>query len=143
MHTPYDGLLVMATLAPLLTVGACACWRPLYALLRGHATLGRVTEIKRQPGEAGDPAPVYWHPIVEYRDECGATRRFVSRYGTTSRPIPIGTVVTVRFVPGHPRYADITSLHGAGAASVSWLALRVPMVAGVGIVLFNVLTWSL
>ncbi len=142
MQTSHYGLFILATMAPLAALWGCALWRPLYALVRGHATLGEVTAMKQQPGEAGDPAALYWHPIIEYRDECGATRRFVSRYGAPSRPMAVGSVVPVRFVPGHPRYAEITSLHGAGAEPFTYLAVRVPLVAGLGFMLFGLLQWS-
>ena len=71
----------------------------------GTRTRGTVVGSETVRNTAGTGADSFYeHPVVEFQDHTGATRRFVHSTGTRSKPTT-GRTVEVWYDPAHPETA--------------------------------------
>ena len=96
---------------------------------RAASAPGTVVELAREPAKTG----AVFRPVVEFVDGEGRAVRFAASVASSPPDYEVGEAVTVRFVPGNPRSAQIASF------VESWIGTVVFGVLGVLVALATVL----
>jgi hypothetical protein len=111
-----------AVLAIVFIVGALWLAARRWPVAVGGATVaGKVVAFESRE----DDGSFYYLPVVTFTDHQGKSHRFTSVAGGTEQRPPIGTTVTVRYLPANPEQAFIASFLHMWAAPLGMLALGV------------------
>ena len=114
--------LYFAFLAIVLIVGAVWLFLRRWAVaMNGTTASGEVVAFESRE----DDESVHYLPVVTFTDDQGKSHRFTSMAGGTERRPPIGSSVTVRYLPTNPEQAFIASFLHMWAAPLGMLALGV------------------
>jgi hypothetical protein len=93
----------------MLAIAAIAGVYNLRALSREKHVLGRVVDLEVRLDEYGNQ---YYHPVVEFSLPDNSRTRFTTAEGSWPPAYEKGALVTVRYDPGPPLSARISSLSG-------------------------------
>lgn len=111
----------------LLVGAAWLAWRRAVVAWRGEAAVGQVVAFEERRGMEHER---HYVPVVSFRDRRGNPHRFTSPAGSADRRPPIGSVVTVRYLPDAPEQAFIVSFLHMWAAPAGMLVLGLGALLG-------------
>jgi hypothetical protein len=110
-----------AVLAIVFIVGALWLAARRWSVAVGGATVaGKVVAFESREDDGS-----FYLPVVTFTDHQGKSHRFTSVAGGTEQRPPIGSKVTVRYLPANPKQAFIASFLHMWAAPLGMLALGV------------------
>jgi hypothetical protein len=110
-----------AVLAIVFIVGALWLAARRWSVAAGGATVaGKVVAFESREDDGS-----FYLPVVTFTDHQGKSHRFTSVAGGTEQRPPIGSKVTVRYLPANPKQAFIASFLHMWAAPLGMLALGV------------------
>lgn len=112
--------------ALLIAVAAWLFVRRLAVAARGVSVTGHVVAHETRE----DDGSFHYLPVVSFTDHRGTQRRFTSVAGGSQPSPPIGTAVTVRFLPEDPSMVYVVSFLHMWAAPVAMFVLGAAVVAG-------------
>lgn len=113
----YFGILAVVFIA-----GAVWLFLRRLAVATGGATAsGRIVAFETRE----DDGSALYLPIVSFADRQGRSHRFTSLAGGTKQSPPVGSSVTVRYLPSSPEQAFIASLLHMWAAPLAFFVLGI------------------
>lgn len=114
--------LYFAFVAIIFFVGALWLFLRRWSVATSGITVsGRIVAFESREDEES----VYYLPVVSFTDQQGRSHRFTSVAGGPEQRPPIGSSVTVRYLPANPEQAFISSFLHMWAAPLGMLALGV------------------